>query len=59
MSSCALEIWLITVGLAFAVFGIVMALANDTGLFHVVFDPLIERSFWPREVPADAQRFRA
>lgn len=34
MSSCALEIWLITVGLAFAVFGIVMALANDTGLFH-------------------------
>jgi hypothetical protein len=53
----ALEIWLTAVGLLLAGFGIIMAVWNDSALFWAVFSPIIESSFWPENVPAEAQRF--
>ncbi len=59
MSERFLEIWLRTVGLGFAVFGVFMAVAYETWLFREVFGPLIESSFWSGRIPLEAQDFRA
>jgi len=55
----ALEIWFTAVGLLFAAFGIVMAVWNESEIFWIVFNPIIESSFWPAEVPPEAQLFRS
>lgn len=58
MSQLTLEIGLTTVGLVFATFGVVTALANDTQLFRAIFGPLIERSFWPGDLPTEIRGLR-
>ena len=59
MSRRFLEIWLTTVGLLFAAFGIVMAALSETQTFRLIFDSIIEHAYWPGSLPAEVERFRA
>jgi len=53
-----LAAWLIVVGCAFAILGVVMAVAADTAAFRAVFGTLIDPAFWVGKVAADARPFQ-
>lgn len=52
--------WLVTVGWVLIVFGLALAVFNQTGLFDLAFNQRIDPAFWPTGTAPDAiQPFQA
>lgn len=58
MTRSFFERWLTAIGLVFAVFGVVMAIAGDTEPFRMIFGPLIDSALWPEGAPDDVRAFQ-
>lgn len=46
--------WLLVVGWVLSVFGLLLAFANQTWLFDIVFNRLVNAVFWPSNVAMES-----